>query len=125
MPMVLQNVCYQAGFQKKFVIRAVDVYEDVKPGCIVFYTCYDYEDTWLTLQISMYRDPLDVDYTTWQKDDADVNIISTNGYTFYVMENAGRQSATWSVGPFECNITGDISLEELTKIIESICEKDE
>lgn len=108
-----------------FAMQTLSVSENAKPGCVVFYTTFSCQDKWLTVQINMYHSFDNMDYTIWQKDEAEITSIDSNGHTFYMVENAGRWSATWTDDLFECNITGDVTSEELVKIIESIYEKDE
>ena len=108
-----------------FAVKEVTVRKDVKPGCIVFSACYRQSDQSLTIQINMYQNPSSVDYTTWQKDEADVDIVDVNGHTFYIMENIDRWSATWTNGVFEENISGNVSSDELNTIIQSIYRKDD
>lgn len=107
-----------------FTIRTVSVNENAKPECVIFSTCYKHEDKAITVQINMYHNSNSIDYTIWQKDEIKVDVIEIDNCVFYLMENAGRWSAAWTFGAFECNITGDVALDELTRIIESIYEKD-
>lgn len=74
----------------------------------------------LTIQISQYDNPSEIDYTSWQKDDVDVTTLSIENCTFYLMPNIKRNSIIWSKGNFECSITGDVSLDELTRMVKSI-----
>ena len=70
----------------------------------------------------MHHNQENVSYTTWQKDDMDVDTVIIADCTFYTMQNAGRECAVWTNGPFECNISGDISMDELSQMINSIYE---
>ena len=56
------------------------------------------------MQITMHLHADSATYTEWQKDDEDVIGIEIGNGTFYMMQNAGRECAVWSVGPFECSI---------------------
>lgn len=85
-----------------------------------FYACAKGDNKILIVQVNQYSNPHDIDYTNWQKDDVDVAALEIENCTFYLMSNAERNSAIWSIGPFECSITGDVSLEELSKMVESI-----
>lgn len=42
------------------------------------------------------------------------------GVEYYIFENVEQLRAVWIVDSYECNISGDISLEEIKKMIDSI-----
>ena len=44
--------------------------------------------------------------------------------TFYIMENEDQLNAVWTQGSYECGISGDVTLDEMYQIINSIFEKD-
>lgn len=79
-----------------------------------FYTSED-----LTIQISIteFEDAYSVQY---EKDDSAVEEVAINGITHYLFSNNGRSVATWNVNSIEGSITGDISLVEMEKILESM-----
>lgn len=108
-----------------FTIRSVRV--DENPGLMVitFNASYSLDDHWIVVQINMHQDVNDAIYWDWEKDDMDVITIVIEGCTFYMMENAERQCAVWSKGPFECSIISDLSPEDLYKVVSSIFVKDE
>lgn len=89
---------------------------------VLFYTCGNNNDHMLAIQIYKHNSPNDINYASWQKDDVDITTLEIENCIFYMMTNAERNSAVWSNGPFECSISGDISLAELSKMIESIFE---
>lgn len=87
-----------------------------------FYAYYRCNEQSIVIQINMHKNPSEASYATWQKDDMDVNTVEIADRTFYTMRNAGRECAICSHGAFECNISGNISSDELLKIIKSIFE---
>lgn len=103
-----------------FYIDEVVVNENSSPDYVVFNICYKTDIKSIIIQIKMHHNQENVSYTTWQKDDMDVDTVIIADCTFYTMQNAGRECAVWTNGPFECTINGDISSDELLKIIESI-----
>ncbi len=59
---------------------------------------------------------------TFQKDEGDPEPYETGGVTHMLFTNAGRASAVWVNGPAECAISGDITMDELRQVIDSIYE---
>lgn len=108
-----------------FIIEAVGIDEDIVSMVNTFHVSYICDERWIIVHINMHQTASDAIYWAWEKDD--INVIETQieGCTFYIMENAGRQCAVWSNGPFECSITGDITSEELYKVIKSIFVRNE
>ena len=62
--------------------------------------------------------------STYQKDAGDPIPYEAGGVTHLLFTNAGRASAVWINGPVEGAISGDISMEDLMKMIDSIYEED-
>lgn len=48
--------------------------------------------------------------------------LMAGGITHLLATNMGRSVALWANGPAECAITGDITIDELKQVIESIYE---
>lgn len=103
-----------------FRISEVVVNENSSPDYVIFNTCYKADTKSIIVQIKMHHNQDNVSFTTWQKDDMNVDTIIISDCTFYTMQNAGRECAIWTNGPFECTINGNISSDELLKIVESI-----
>ena len=59
-------------------------------------------------------------YGHFQKDEGDPIPYESGGITHLLSTNAGRSVALWANGPAECAVSGDITMEELQKIIDSI-----
>lgn len=59
----------------------------------------------------------------YEKDDVEVLIYPVDGISHYIFENNNRLSATWYVSSVECSIHGDITIDEMKKIINSIYER--
>ena len=59
------------------------------------------------------------------KDEGDVDIFDYNGISHYLITNCGNTVAVWANDGVECSISGDISTDELKKIIVSIYERTE
>lgn len=87
---------------------------------LVFYACGKNGDNVVAIQINQYSAPVDINYTSWQKDNVEITTLEVENCTFYMMTNAERNSAVWTNGPFECSTSGDVSTDELIQMIESI-----
>ena len=55
-------------------------------------------------------------------DEGDPIPYEAGGITHLLTTNAGRPVALWANGPAECCISGDITMEELKQMIDSIYE---
>lgn len=49
-----------------------------------------------------------------------IEIYMVNGIDYYIFSNNAKLQAAWSIGEFECIIGGNITLEEMKKMINSI-----
>lgn len=58
----------------------------------------------------------------YQKDKESVSEFVADGITHYIMSNLSLNKAIWQNGSFECSISGDVSKEELERMITSIYE---
>lgn len=56
----------------------------------------------------------------YEKDDPDPEVYEAGGVTHYLMTNYGQYGAVWFVNRMECSIWGNISHDEMIKIIDSI-----
>ena len=54
-----------------------------------------------------------------QSDDS-AEVYESKGTTFYIFSNNDKVRAVWIIGSFECHILGDLSIEELKLMIDSI-----
>ena len=56
----------------------------------------------------------------YEKDNTKVTIYQKNGIDYYLLSNLNTNTAIWKNNSFECQIDGDISIDELKQIIDSI-----
>ncbi len=95
------------------------------PTSLVFVACYHRDDSvlLLTLHIFLTRDDGGHGgYGDFQKDEGDPIPYQVGGITHLLSTNAGRPIALWVNGPVEGSIIGDITMDELKQIINSIYE---
>ena len=86
-----------------------------------FYTCKDGTDNNLSISITLNMYNSD-QYSQWQKDEDDPSTYVVGGVTHYLMTNMSREKAVWLNGNYECGISGDITREELLRMLDSIYE---
>ena len=55
-----------------------------------------------------------------EKNDDFLELYVVDGVEYYIFSNTETLNAAWSIGEFECIITGKITLEEMKKMIDSI-----
>ena len=104
---------------ERFVLEFVEAAENA--GLIAFNAHYSYGEDILAMSAFCHKEPQEK-YAQWQKDDVEPTTYEAGGVTHYLMTNMGRQVAVWMTGNCECNITGDMSKEELLAVIDSIYE---
>lgn len=95
---------------------------------------YDFQD-WSTVAISFHRDDMptfylcvdvydnleQMQYMTFEKDDTPVQERQlANGETVYFYENNGYKNSVYQYNNVICSIWGDLSQEDVAKILESI-----
>lgn len=92
---------------------------------IVFHAPYRRENDYLIVQVDIYLENENWEPDTFwnfQKDEGDPIPYEVGGITHLLATNRGRTVALWANGPAECFITGDITMEELKEMIDSIYE---
>lgn len=75
------------------------------------------------IRIRVYNDLPDEYPRVYQKDNNDVEELVVNGITHYLMKNIDNATATWTNGTAECVIQGDLTMEEMEQMVESIYEE--
>ena len=55
-----------------------------------------------------------------EKNDDFLEVYVVDGVEYYIFSNTETLQAAWSIGEFECGISGKITLEEMKKMIDSI-----
>ena len=71
----------------------------------------------LRIQISTY---LSEDIRNLEIENDPVEIYTHNGIDYYIFENEDQLRAVWFVDSYECYISGDVSIDELKMMIDSI-----
>ena len=73
-----------------------------------------------SIQINIYSQLPENESSWYQKDSASVETFNLGGIVHYIMSNLGDNTAVWTVKNYECSIGGNISVDTLKKMIDSI-----
>lgn len=93
------------------------------PNSLVFVACYHRDNSTLLISLHVFLTREDGGhgaYGDFQKDEGDPIPYQVGGVTHLLSTNAGRPIALWVNGPVEGSIIGDITMDELKQIIDSI-----
>lgn len=99
------------------------VVDNGNPNELLFHAHYRRgEDSFVAMVIIHLDDGStpDEDYSNFQKDEGDPVPYEVGGITHMLATNAGRPVALWANGPAECAFSGDITMDELKQMIDSI-----
>ena len=78
-----------------------------------------YEKNGLELIIKI-RQTIGVQAPQVEKNDDFLELYVVDGVEYFIFSNTETLQAAWSIGEFECGISGKITLEEMKKMIDSI-----
>ena len=78
---------------------------------------YEKNDERLIIKI---RQTIGVPAEQVEKTDDLLEVYVVDGVEYYIFSNTETLQAAWSIGEFECGISGKITLEEMKKMIDSI-----
>ena len=104
-------------------IVSVQFHSKFSTNSLIFHAAYQRDEDVLTqfIRIHLPREDGGTDsYAHFQKDEGDPIPYEAGGVIHLLSTNAGRAVAVWANGPAECAISGDITIEELQQIIDSI-----
>lgn len=97
----------------------VDTVENYMTSIICVYS--NQEKTY-SVDIEHYYNKADIETLVIEKDDTNVCSYESNGKTFYIMSDMEYLTATWTDGVFVETISGQLSMDEIKQIIDSIGE---
>lgn len=97
----------------------VDTVENYMTSIICVYS--NQEKTY-SVDIEHYYNKADIETLVIEKDDTNVCSYESNGKTFYIMSDMEYLTATWTDGTFVETISGQLSMDEIKQIIDSIGE---
>ena len=116
---LFQETATQAKIPQDFVPTWVpDGFEGAEPQV-------DTVENYMTSIICVYSNQektysVDIETLVIEKDDTNVCSYESNGKTFYIMSDMEYLTATWTDGTFVETISGQLSMDEIKTIIDSI-----
>ena len=90
---------------------------DITPAQEVYVAKYLNEERELFIRVQNY---LGEDFQKVEIEEDYSEIYPSAGVDYYLFENVDQCSAFWVIGTYECIISGDLSIEELKLMIDSI-----
>ena len=91
--------------------------EIVSPDQKIYRAYYTDDDKDLMIRVQSYIPS--VQYNVEIEDDV-IEIYEVSGVKYYIFSNASQVRFVWTVDSYECNVSGDISIDEAKKMIDSI-----
>lgn len=110
---------YPKGFEPSEPID--DSVEGYVDSIYCEYTNTETNKSYLTM-VSRYYDSEAVTATVYEKDSTQVETYQSKGRTFYIMSNLDSMTATWSDGKITIEIIGQLEINQIKYIIDSIGE---
>jgi hypothetical protein len=111
------QIKYPTWFPDGFVFNyAEEFITDGYDRWILYYMTQDKE---IVLDIIVYKST-DKENFAFEKDKNEMHLYEKNGVSHYIMSNLGQLQAVWRQNNSVSNIRGDISLDEMKKVINSI-----
>ena len=95
----------------------VDISIEDKPMQIAYKAMYTNEDRELRMTVQDYLDMIPV-YV--EQSDGLVEEYKVAGVTYYLFENYNAVKAVWIVDSYECYISGNVTIDDLKQMIDSI-----
>lgn len=98
----------------------IEVKVSPTPRLVGFHAAYECGERFLAVSIRQYANAEDASSSIFEKDDTPVTLYEHSGITHYIMSNYDQLTAVWMNGNILYSIHGDLSEEELQRIIDSV-----
>ena len=95
----------------------VDLKSQRTPREVTISAVYESEERQLVIKI---RQIVGAKELKIEKTDGLIEVYSVNGIEYFLFENNGVIQAAWVVDEFECLITGELTIDEMKSIVDSI-----
>lgn len=99
----------------EFVLN--DIHVEQTPSRKIYRAIYTNEEQVLRVTV---QDHLDGDPIYVEQSEGLVEEYEAYGITYYLFSNYGNNRAVWLYESYECDISGEVTIEELKKMIDSI-----
>ena len=94
-----------------------ETYKNISPAQEVYTAYYTYGDDELCLQVRTYHS---MAAQSSEIENDPLEIYPHKGINHYIFQNMDQLFVTWLVEPYECFISGDVSIDEAKLMIDSI-----
>ena len=94
-----------------------DVSASNKSGGVLIYADYESEDAILQVR---FNEIISTDFNSLEQQGDKVETYFSGGLKHYLLSDLDREKAFWQNGALECQITGNLSRQEVKDIIDSI-----
>lgn len=98
-----------------YVLEKVE--DDISPAQEVYIAYYKNGDMNLTLRVQTY---VSTKLQNIEIEEDSIEVYLVEGIKYYIIKNMEQLRAVWIVGSYECIISGDLSMEEVKMMIDSI-----
>ena len=98
-----------------FVLDKIE--KDVTPEQKLYRAIYFKDEEKIEIRIKTY---LPSDMYCFEIEEDILEVYTANGIEYYIFKNLDQLRALWTIESYECNISGDLSLEEIKMMIDSI-----
>lgn len=75
-----------------------------------------------TVNVRQYASAESAGTVIYEKDENEVTLYEKNGIVHYIMSNLDQKRVVWKSGLLECSISGDLTEQELKKMVDSTYE---
>ena len=106
-------------FPDGFTAGDVEIWDDDVSKAVGL-TFTNSEERSFALFIDCYKEAETIGTLSFEKDAGHVEVYTSNNQTFYIMSNINTHSAIWADGNLIETITGDLSVDEIKAMIDSI-----
>lgn len=115
LPTELAPSWYPEGFQTEGATVRTD-----ELGAVIGLPFTHADGRFFSVNVEYYVNPDDTANVIFEKDNGDVEEYISNGRRFYIMSNVDSVSAVWTDGHIAETIIGQLSKDEVKRIIDSI-----
>jgi hypothetical protein len=94
----------------------------VMPTKTTIYSLYKNGEKSFSFTIQVFKAMEDISSVTFEKDGEDVEKYVKDGIDYYIMSNLDSKRVTWINNRLLCSISGNLSVNELKEMVDSIYE---
>lgn len=100
---------------ERYTSEKIDILES--PEKKIYVATYQGDSGYLTIKVQSYMssDPAKI-----EANEGILEIYEANGIEYYIVQNQTRLKAMWIFGSYECYISGELTIEEIKTMIDSI-----